>query len=146
LPAFAVEIGTAESLEVPIPAGNGCFTARSLARMYAALAGGGELDGVRLLGPETIRRASEVQNTRPDLVIAFPMSWRLGYHGVLTSAGVLEAGFGHNGLGGSGAWADPDRGLAIAYVLNALGSALAGDMRFVGLGGAAVRCADVVAA
>lgn len=126
-------------LEQPMPSGNGCFTARSLARMYACLAAGGELDGVQLLSDKTIARAIEPQNSRPDLILGFPMQWRLGYHGVLTSAAVLEHGFGHNGYGGSGAWGDPDRGLAVGYTLNALGKNLAGDTRFMDLGGAAVR-------
>ncbi len=38
-----------EALRAALPALNGLFTARSLARMYAALAGGGELEGVRLI-------------------------------------------------------------------------------------------------
>ena len=41
-----------------IPAANGMFTARSLARLYACLAAGGELDGVRLLSAEGVRRAT----------------------------------------------------------------------------------------
>jgi CubicO group peptidase (beta-lactamase class C family) len=126
-------------LEQPMPSGNGCFTARSLARMYACLAGGGELDGMRLLSDKTVERAIEPQNNRPDLILGFPMQWRLGYHGVLTSAAVLDRGFGHNGYGGSGAWGDPDRELAVGYTINALGKNLAGDTRFMDLGGAAMR-------
>jgi CubicO group peptidase (beta-lactamase class C family) len=128
-----------EWVEEPMPSGNGCFTARALARMYACLAAGGELDGVRLLSDKAIERANEPQNARPDLILGFPMQWRLGYHGVITSAGVLPRAFGHNGYGGSGAWADPDRELAVGYTLSALGNALAGDTRFMDLGGAAVR-------
>jgi CubicO group peptidase (beta-lactamase class C family) len=126
-------------IEHPMPSGNGCFTARSLARMYAWLAAGGELDGVRLVSDKTVERATEPQNHRPDLILGFPMQWRLGYHGVLTSAGVLERGFGHNGYGGSGAWGDPDRELAVGYTINALGKNLAADTRFMDLGGATVR-------
>jgi CubicO group peptidase (beta-lactamase class C family) len=144
LPPFIVEGGALDPVSAPVPAGNGCFTARSLARLYAALAGGGEIDGIRLLGEETIRRAGEVQNTRPDLVLAFPMQWRLGYHGVFTAAGVIDTAFGHNGLGGSGAWADPARDLSVGYTLNALGSLITGDLRFITIGGAAVTCADAV--
>lgn len=129
-------------IEAPMPSGNGCFTARSLARMYACLAAGGELDGVRLLAEKTVTRAIETQNDRPDLVIAFPMMWRLGYHGIMTTAGVLERGFGHYGFGGSGAWGDPDRELAFGLTLNTLGSALAGDDRVLVLSGAAVRAAE----
>jgi CubicO group peptidase (beta-lactamase class C family) len=135
---------TPEWVEQPMPSGNGCFTARSLARLYACLAAGGELDGVRLLSEKTVARATEVQNERPDLVIAFPMMWRLGYHGVMTTAGVPEQGFGHYGFGGSGAWGDPERGLAVALTLNALGNALAGDNRLLELSGAAMRAAGAL--
>jgi CubicO group peptidase (beta-lactamase class C family) len=141
-PAVLTGRGGDEWVEQPMPSGNGCFTARSLARMYACLAGGGELDGVRLVSDKTVARAIEPQNDRPDLILGFPMQWRLGYHGVLTSAAVLPRGFGHNGYGGSGAWGDPDRELAVAYTLNALGNAIAGDTRFMDIGGAAVRAIE----
>ena len=125
-PAILTGPGGDEWVEQPMPSGNGCFTARSLARMYVCLAGGGELDGVRLVSEKTVARAIEPQNDRPDLILGFPMQWRLGYHGVLTSAAVLPRGFGHNGYGGSGAWGDPDRELAVVYTLNALGNAIRG--------------------
>jgi CubicO group peptidase (beta-lactamase class C family) len=125
-----------------IPAANGLFTARSLARMYAALAAGGELDGVRLISEETLRRATEVQNRRVDLVVPFPMHWRLGYHRVATTRGMSRRGFGHYGFGGSGAFADPDRHLAFAMVLNSgLGTPF-GDLRTVRMAGVALLCAD----
>jgi CubicO group peptidase (beta-lactamase class C family) len=133
-----------DSARFPIPAANGSFTARSLARMYACLGAGGELDGVRLLSPETLARATAIQNDRPDLVIIFPMQWRLGYHLVFTNAGSPEHGFGHNGFGGSGAWADPDRELACAMTLNALSAGLQGDPRFMAVGGAAMTAADAL--
>jgi CubicO group peptidase (beta-lactamase class C family) len=133
-----------DSARFPIPAANGVFTARSLARLYACLANGGELDGARLLSAETLARATTIQNTRPDLVIIFPMHWRLGYHLMFTSAGSPEHGFGHNGFGGSGAWAEPDRNLSCAMTLNALSAGLQGDPRFLAVGGAAVTAADAL--
>ena len=75
-----------EVLDAAIPAVNGCFTARSLARMYAALAGGGVLDGERFLSVDTLRRATEIQSTGRDIVVGFPMRWRLGYHLAATHA------------------------------------------------------------
>ena len=105
-------------LDSAIPAVNGCFTARSLARMYAALAGGGVLDGERFLSVETLRRATEIHTTGPDIVVGFPMRWRLGYHLAATTRGIIPNGFGHFGFGGSGAWADPDNNLAVAFVCN----------------------------
>ncbi len=93
---------SSEILDGAIPAVNGCFTARSLARMYAALAGGGVLDGERFLSAETLRRATEIQTNTLDIVVGFRMRWRLGYHMAATSRGVIPNGFGHFGFGGSG--------------------------------------------
>jgi CubicO group peptidase (beta-lactamase class C family) len=125
-----------------LPALNGCFTARSLARMYAALAGGGVLEGRRFLSAETLRRATEVQTTAHDVVVGFPMRWRLGYHVAATTRGVLPRGFGHFGFGGSGAWADPDLDLSVAMVCNRVAGTPFADTRMLRVGAAAVRCAE----
>ncbi len=125
-----------------IPAANGMFTARSLARMYACLAGGGELDGTRLVSAETIARASEEQNRGIGRVIPVSMRWRLGYHRVFAMFSRVPSGFGHFGFGGSGAWADPARDLAVALTVNSGVGTPFGDSRIVRIGGAAVRSAD----
>ena len=129
-------------LDAEIPAMNGFFTARALARMYAMLANGGELDGVRLLSPDTVRRATEIQTRARDAVVGFPMRWRLGYHLVATTRGVLVDAFGHFGYGGSGAWADPARKLAVAMTLNRVAGTPFGDMRLLRIGAVAARCAE----
>ena len=131
-------------LDAPIPAANGLFTARALARVYAAISCGGSLDGVRLLSPATLRRASEVQTRSADRVLVLPMHWRLGYHSAFTTAGRLGRAFGHFGFGGSGAWADPERKLAFAMVNNRVGGTPFGDLRIAELGAAAVRGAAAV--
>jgi CubicO group peptidase (beta-lactamase class C family) len=123
-----------------IPAANGMFTARSLARLYTLLAAGGELDGVRLLSEAAVRRASTVQSHRVDRVVPFAMHWRLGYHRAPV-ARRLPNGFGHAGFGGSGAWADPDLELAVALVLNSGVGTPFGDVRIVRVGNAAVDSA-----
>ena len=137
------DFGSPESLRVAIPAGNGLFTARSLAKMYALLGNGGELDGVRLLGAQTLREATTVQKpTGRHSVIPLDMRWRLGYHAVATTRGFPRQAFGHFGFGGSGAWADPKRQLAVALIVNSgLGSPF-GDMRTARIGGAALACAN----
>ena len=56
----AFNFGSPDTLIKAIPSANGLFTARSLARMYAALAEGGELDGTRLLSRATLARAANV--------------------------------------------------------------------------------------
>jgi CubicO group peptidase (beta-lactamase class C family) len=128
--------------DAPMPALNGVFTARSLARLYAALAAGGELDGARILSRETLARATQIQNRRIDLVVPLPMRWRLGYHMAGTTRGILPNGFGHFGYGGSGAWADPDRNLAVALVVNRVAGTPFGDLRMLRIGAAAVRAAE----
>lgn len=142
-PAMAgVDLNSAEFRQASIPAANGLFTARSLARLYACLAAGGELDGVRLLSPERIRLMSEIQSRRAGRVIPLPMHWRLGYHRVAALGARVPHGFGHSGFGGSGAWADPSRELAVALTVNSGVGTPFGDLRIVRVGGAAVRCAD----
>lgn len=128
--------------EGELPALNGCFTARSLARMYGALANGGTIDGTTFLSPETLRRATTVQTRSRDVVVGVRMQWRLGYHMAGTTRGILPGGFGHFGFGGSGAWADPDRGLAVAMVCNRVAGTPFGDLRFPRIGTAAVRSAS----
>jgi CubicO group peptidase (beta-lactamase class C family) len=129
-------------LDAHIPAMNGVFTARALARLYAMLAAGGALDGKRYLSAHTLERATQVQTRRLDVVIGFPMLWRLGYHLVWTNRGILPRAFGHFGFGGSGAWADPDRELAVAMTLNRVAGTPFGDVRMLRIGGIAARCAE----
>jgi len=136
-----VDFNSEALVSVPIPSANGLFTARSLARLYALLANGGELDGVRLLSERTVRKASTVQSRRRDRVVPFPLHWRLGFHRAPVARPLPNA-FGHAGYGGSGAWADPDRRLAVALVLNSGVGTPFGDVRIVRVGNAAVRCAE----
>jgi CubicO group peptidase (beta-lactamase class C family) len=136
------DFGSPECLRVAIPAANGLFTARSLAKLYATLANRGEFDGVRLLSGETLDEATTLQKPTGRLsVIPFDMRWRLGYHGVFTTRGIPSTGFGHFGFGGSGAWADPEQDLSVALIVNSgLGSPF-GDLRTARIGGAALESA-----
>ncbi len=137
-----VDFGSEAWAAATIPAANGIFTARSLARLYAMLAGGGEIDGVRLLSRDTVEHATRVQNRGIGRVVPYPMHWRLGYHRVNTLGARVPRGFGHSGFGGSGAWADPDRQLAMAMVLNSGMGTPFGDIRIVRISTTAIRCAD----
>lgn len=114
-----------------VPAITGAFTARSLATVYAALERGGALDGARLLRPDTVAAATAVQNDRRDLVLYTPVHWRLGFMGVAPADGAAAAGaaYGHAGLGGSLAMADPRAELAVAVTLDRLELDLLGDSR-----------------
>jgi CubicO group peptidase (beta-lactamase class C family) len=100
-----------------LPSSNGHGDARALARMYAACVG--EVDGVRLLAPETIARATEVRSSGTDCVIGQPLSFGLGFALEPTFGPVPgPRTFGHSGAGGSVAFADPDAGITFAYVMN----------------------------
>jgi CubicO group peptidase (beta-lactamase class C family) len=101
-----------------IPAGGGIATARALAKMYAPLALGGELDGVRLLRRESLE-AAIVPTTRPgevDRILRVPMRWGTGWHMGGQGEGSSARTFGHGGRGGQSGFADLDRGLAFAFV------------------------------
>jgi CubicO group peptidase (beta-lactamase class C family) len=136
------EFGSPESLRVAIPAANGLFTARSLAKLYAALANGGEFEGVRLLSQDTVDQATTLQKpTGKQSVIPFDMRWRLGYHGVFTTRGIPKSAFGHFGFGGSGAWGDPEHDLSVALIVNSGMGSPFGDVRTARISGAALSSA-----
>ena len=126
-------------LDAAIPALNGHFDAVSLAAMYAMLAGGGQLGGVRILSEETVRKAAEVQNNQRDRVVVVTMQWRLGYHRPPILQKQLHRAYGHFGFGGSGGWADPEHDLALAMVCNRGGGTPIGDLRILRLSQAAAR-------
>ena len=131
-----------ETVQAVIPAANGQFTARSLARMYAMLAGGGELDGVRLLSEARVREIARVQNRTRDRVLFIPMHWRMGYHRVFTFGARAPFAFGHYGYGGSGAFCDPTRELAVALTLNSGAGTPMGNSNMPLIARAAIRAVD----
>ncbi len=107
-----------------IPAANMIGTAAALARMYAATIG--EVDGVRLLKPETVRRASRFEieglNAPEDFAkipMASPHRYALGYQLTRSAAPLLgEGSFGHDGAGGRLGFAHPESGIAVGYLCN----------------------------
>ncbi|WP_331766616.1 serine hydrolase domain-containing protein [Embleya sp. NBC_00896] len=103
-----------------MPAGvNG--SARGLARMYAALANGGELDGVRLLSPKSVAAASATAVDGVDPILGRPVTRALGYAlGEPGSPMAHRSAFGHQGTGGAIGFADPTRNFAFALTKNNL--------------------------
>jgi CubicO group peptidase (beta-lactamase class C family) len=126
-------------LDAAVPALNGHFDAVSLGGMYAMLAGGGQLGGVRILSEKTVRKASQIQNHQRDRVLVMTMQWRLGYHKLLMAHKLLPRAYGHFGFGGSGGFADPEHDLALAMVCSRGSGTPIGDLRIVRLSQAAAR-------
>jgi CubicO group peptidase (beta-lactamase class C family) len=114
-----------------IPAASVSSTARDLARLYAALARGGELDGVRVLSAATLLSALRPSSDgETDRYLKLPVRWSEGFqlggsrggrermggrHSPLGQRSSPRA-FGHNGSYVCIGWADPDRDLAVGYV------------------------------
>ncbi len=113
----AIDFDSPEVQAAELPSSNGIGTAQALARMYAALIG--EVDGVRLLTPETLSSATAEQASGKDQVMVIPSRFSTGY--MLPTEGNPMTGpnaFGHTGRGGSLGFADPAQGIAFGYVMN----------------------------
>ncbi|GAA2400726.1 serine hydrolase domain-containing protein [Nonomuraea africana] len=98
-------------LAADIPAG-GTFSARAVARMYAALLG--EVDGVRLLSQEQLDTVTAPAFTGTDQLMGNPVTWALGYAKGRPDGSFADTSFGMVGINGSAAFADTSSGLAFA--------------------------------
>jgi len=123
--------GQAEWRRIEIPSANGHATAPALARLMGSLANQGWLDGEMVLSPPLIAEAARERIRGQDLVLPFEMSWGAGFmrNAPVKVWGPGEGTFGHSGWGGSCGFADPDRRLAGAYVMNRQSADLLGDAR-----------------
>jgi len=122
---------TREWRNAEIPAGNGHGNARSVSRITAALACGGELDGVRLLSEKAIKRSIEEQSYGTDLVLNVPIRFGLGW-GLQSKdlpIGPNPNLFYWGGYGGSVVVVDLDEKMSFSYVMNKMVSTLTGDPR-----------------
>lgn len=128
-----VDLNNPEGRASEVPAGNGVSDAASLAKFYAALIG--EVDGVRLLKPETVERARTLRTGGMNPAGDFgklqlgmpPARYGLGYQLAQDVNSMLGAGsFGHDGAGGRTAFAHPESGTAAAFVANSMSSGFAG--------------------
>jgi CubicO group peptidase (beta-lactamase class C family) len=119
------------TLEAELGTSNATGTARDLARVYAALACGGELGPARLLSRERIVEWSRESFNGIDAASLIPWRWALGYHlqsAALTLGGRqpgpfgpnIDGAFGHVGHGGQAGAADPERRVSIAFLRNQL--------------------------
>ena len=100
-----------------VPSGNVVTNANELSRFFEIFRRGGELDGVQVMEPETLRRAlAEQSHLEVDLSLVFPT--RFSYGLMLGSKLIslygrdTQQAFGHLGLINIMGWADPERGLS----------------------------------
>ncbi|MGI9162072.1 MAG: lipase LipE [Mycobacterium sp.] len=105
-----------------VPSSSTVSTADELSRFAELLRRGGDLDGVRVMRPETLAAATtECRRLRPDVATGLaPIRWGTGY--MLGSKRFGPFGrnaseaFGHTGLTNVVIWADPQRRLAAGLV------------------------------
>jgi CubicO group peptidase (beta-lactamase class C family) len=113
-------VNTAAWREAELPSTNAHGTARGVARVYAALAAGGALGGVRVVGGDALARAAAEQACGRDRVLRGATRFGLGFQ--LTQPerplGPNPRTFGHFGAGGSLGFCDPETRISFGYVLN----------------------------
>jgi CubicO group peptidase (beta-lactamase class C family) len=113
-----------------IPAANGHGNARSIARIGAALACGGDLEGVHILSPSILEQALKEQTYRKDLVLRTPVRFGLGF-----GLPCKEIPFPHQrtlfwgGLGGSLAVIDLDAKMSVGFAMNKMSAEILQDTR-----------------
>jgi CubicO group peptidase (beta-lactamase class C family) len=104
-----------------VPAGNVVSTAFEMSRFMDLLRAGGTLDGVSVLTPRTIRRATaETSYHEFDRTLGFPIRYAQGYMLGARALGLYgpdtDDAFGHLGFTNVSMWADPRRELAVGLI------------------------------
>jgi CubicO group peptidase (beta-lactamase class C family) len=130
--ATAAVVNRPDVRRASIPGGGGIMNARAIARLYAMLAGHGQLDGVRILSAERIDIMRGLQTNAHDQYLQAPIRKGLGFFlggpeedGGSTTTGPNRRAFGHPGNGGSMGFADPELGLAFGLTKNLMRGGLA---------------------
>jgi len=111
-----------------IPGAAGISEARALARMYGACVA--EVDGIRLINDDTVRKVRSEYSRGPDKTLVVECAWGMGFMRHLETSPMLNGeSFGHSGAGGSLAFGDLDHQVGFGYVMNQMGNGVAGDPR-----------------
>jgi CubicO group peptidase (beta-lactamase class C family) len=105
--------------KIELPGGGGVANAYAMSRLYAMLVNGGELDGVRLLQPETIEIARRERSVGNDALSGRELRFGIGFeiNPNPSRLGMAQDAFGHTGAGGSthGAW--PSMKTSFSYAM-----------------------------
>jgi len=123
-PLLPTDANTRAWRAAEIPAANGHGTAAALARIYAALSLGGDLDGVHVLSPEVIELARGEQSLGQDRILPLVSRFGLGFQipPAEEPTGPNFRVFGHAGAGGSYGQADPENRMSFGYTMNRMHS------------------------
>jgi CubicO group peptidase (beta-lactamase class C family) len=122
-------MNTAENRATAIVSFSGIGSASSLAKFYGMLANGGEIGGKRYFKAETIAWMSTTLAAGMDRILQIPTAFSAGFMKDPPGSsrrifGPPDSAFGHPGAGGSNAFADPENGIAFAYVMNQMEQSL----------------------
>ncbi|MFC8178062.1 serine hydrolase domain-containing protein [Rhodococcus sp. NPDC057297] len=111
---------------------NGHGNARSVARILSVISRGGEVDGVRLLGPDVIDLIFQEQSNGIDLALGVPLRFGIGF-GLPQLDTVPYIPDGRicfwGGWGGSLIVMHPDTRMTFSYMMNKMGPGIIGSDR-----------------
>lgn len=107
--------------EAELASANGHGTARAVARLYGAIARGGEVDGIRVMSEVAVRQMITEQHCLTEVMMGRPYHQALGL--VLNTPSIVWMGpnpkaFGHHGIGGSIGMGDMDARVGLGYGVN----------------------------
>jgi CubicO group peptidase (beta-lactamase class C family) len=132
----ASDINRRELLRLELPSVNGVGHARAIATAYGAFATGAD----RLALDRRTRDLLEAAPAPPahgsrDLVLCVDTAYSFGFMKPfpILPFGSSPRAYGHSGTGGSFGFADPDRDLGYAYVMNRAGYSVPTDRRELAL-------------
>ncbi|OYX46193.1 MAG: esterase [Alphaproteobacteria bacterium 32-64-14] len=129
-PWAAAPRGTTEWRKTEIPSANGHGTAPAMARLYSAFAQRGRIGDTRVIAPVTWDELTRERVQGEDRVLPGKVAFGAGVMRNLPLIyGPNPETLCHSGWGGSGAFGDPDTGLAGAYIMNRQGTHLLEDAR-----------------
>ena len=122
-------MNTPERRAQPIVSFGGIGSASALAKFYAMLANGGQLDGQTFFSEETVAWMTATLADGMDRVFQIPTAFSAGFmqdprNVARRMFGKPSGAFGHPGAGGVHAFADPENRLSFAYVMNQMEQSL----------------------
>jgi CubicO group peptidase (beta-lactamase class C family) len=122
-------MNTKENRALEVVSFSGIGSASSLAKFYAMLANGGEIEGRRYFSRETITQMTTTLSSGIDRIFQIPTAFSAGFmkdplESTRRIFGPSPLAFGHPGAGGSHAFADPENEISFAYVMNQMEQSL----------------------